>query len=133
MQPSETPLPQDLASQTRATYLNGFKSVCEGQDLKLQCKHSLSFWSINFYSPILDKCIIEQNFRVKCIINLRPHKKFRQGFTGPPAAAGFHPWIGKIPCRREWLPTPVFLPGKSHGQRSLVGYSPWGHTRVGHD
>ena len=30
--------------------------------------------------------------------------------------------------RREWLPTPVFLPGKSQGQKSLVGYSPWGHT-----
>ena len=36
---------------------------------------------------------------------------------------GFDPWVGKIPWRREWQPTPVFLPGKSHGQRSLVGYS----------
>ena len=36
-------------------------------------------------------------------------------------------WVGKIPWRREWLPTPVFLPEKSHGQRSLVGCSPWGH------
>ena len=32
------------------------------------------------------------------------------------------PWVGKIPWRREWQPTPVFLPGKPHGQRSLVGY-----------
>ena len=40
---------------------------------------------------------------------------------------GFDPWVGKIPWRREWQPTPVLLPGKSHGQRSLVGYSPWGH------
>ena len=38
----------------------------------------------------------------------------------------FDPWVGKIPCRREWLPTPVFLPGESHGRRSLTGYSPWG-------
>ena len=38
----------------------------------------------------------------------------------------FNPWIGKIPWRREWLPTPVFLPGEFHGRRSLVGYSPWG-------
>ena len=38
---------------------------------------------------------------------------------------GFHPWAGKIPGRRAWQPIPVFLPGKSHGQRSLVGYSPW--------
>ena len=34
---------------------------------------------------------------------------------------------GWIPWRREWLPTPVFLPGEFHGQRSLAGYSPWGH------
>ena len=35
-------------------------------------------------------------------------------------------WVGKIPWRRKWQPTPVFLPGESHGQRTLVGYSPWG-------
>ena len=35
------------------------------------------------------------------------------------------PWVGKIPWRRKWQPTPVFLPGKSHGQRSLAGYNPW--------
>ena len=39
---------------------------------------------------------------------------------------GFDPWVGKIPWRRTWQPIPVFLPGESHGQRSLVGYSPWG-------
>ena len=38
-----------------------------------------------------------------------------------------NPWVGKIPWRRKWQPTPVFLPGKSHGPRSLVGYCPWGH------
>ena len=50
----------------------------------------------------------------------------------PPANAGdmrrrFSPWVGKIPWRRAWQPTPVFLPGEFHGQRSLAGYSPWGH------
>ena len=39
---------------------------------------------------------------------------------------GFDPWVGKIPWRRKWQPTAVFLPGESHGQRSLVGYNPWG-------
>ena len=34
---------------------------------------------------------------------------------------------GRFPWRRKWQPIPVFLPGKSHGQRSLAGYSPWGH------
>ena len=37
---------------------------------------------------------------------------------------GFDPWVGKIPWRRAWQPTPVFLPGESHGQRSLLGYGP---------
>ena len=40
---------------------------------------------------------------------------------------GFDPWVGKIPWRRAWQPTPVFLPGESHEQRNLAGYSPWGH------
>ena len=43
----------------------------------------------------------------------------------------FDPWIRKSPWRRKWQPTPVFLPGGSHGQRSLAGYSPRGR-RVGH-
>ena len=57
--------------------------------------------------------------------------------TGPPwwfrvkesscSAGAPRSFLGrKIPCRREWLLTPVFLPGELHGQRSLVGYSPWG-------
>ena len=45
----------------------------------------------------------------------------------------FHPWVGKIPWRRAGQPIPVFLPGKSSGQRSLTGYRPWGSQRVGHD
>ena len=43
---------------------------------------------------------------------------------------GFDLWVGKNPWRREWQPTPVFLPGESHGQRSLVGYSPSGHKEL---
>ena len=46
----------------------------------------------------------------------RRHKRLR-----------FNPWVWKILWRRAWQPTPVFLPGESHGQRSLVGYSPKGH------
>ena len=53
----------------------------------------------------------------------------------PPASAGdirdrFHPWVGKIPWRRARQPAAVFLPGESHGQRSLAGYRPWGHTEL---
>ena len=45
----------------------------------------------------------------------------------------FNPWVGKNPWRRKWQPTPIFLPGKSSGQRSPAGYSLWGHKRDGHD
>ena len=47
-----------------------------------------------------------------------------------PGRPRFNPWIGKILWRRKWQPTPVLLPGKSHGQRNLVGYSPWGHKEL---
>ena len=55
-------------------------------------------------------------------------------FLGLPSACnagdqpGFDPWLSKIPWSRKWQPTPVCLPGEFHGQGSLVGYSPWGHT-----
>ena len=45
-----------------------------------------------------------------------------QTVKNPP---GFNPWVRKMPWRRAWQPTPGFFPGKPHGQRTLVGYSPW--------
>ena len=45
----------------------------------------------------------------------------------PMQETGFDPYIGKIPWRKKWQPTPVFLPGKAQGWRSLAGYSPRGH------
>ena len=58
-----------------------------------------------------------------------------QVVNNPPANAedmrlGFDPWIGKIPWRRAWQPTQVFLPRESQGQRSLADYSPWGHKEL---
>ena len=43
---------------------------------------------------------------------------------------GFDPWVRKTPWSRKWQRTPVFLPGKSHEQRSLPGYSPWDHKET---
>ena len=43
---------------------------------------------------------------------------------------GFNPWVGKIHWRRKWQPTPVLLPGESHGERSLVGCSAWGRREA---
>ena len=47
--------------------------------------------------------------------------------AGHGRSLGLHPQIRKIPWSRRWQPAPVFLPRKFHGQRSLAGYSPWGH------
>ena len=58
------------------------------------------------------------------------------GFPGvsmvknPPAIQALVPWVRKIPWRRAWQPASVFLPGESHGQRSLAGYSPWSHRKL---
>ena len=52
----------------------------------------------------------------------------------PPANArdirNVNPWVGKIPWKRAWQPTPVFLSGESHGERSLAGYNPLGHKEL---
>ena len=53
--------------------------------------------------------------------------------VGDVKRCGFNPWVGKIPWRRAWQLTPVFLPGESHGQRSLEGLQSMGLQRVGHD
>ena len=64
---------------------------------------------------------------------LKP-KGFPRWFSGEEPACqfrrcrrhGFRCWVGMIPWRRKWQPTPVFLPGESHGQRRLAGYHSWG-------
>ena len=53
--------------------------------------------------------------------------------TASAGDAGLIPRSGWSPWERKWQPTPVLLPGKSHGQRSLVGYSPRSHKSAGHD
>jgi len=53
------------------------------------------------------------------VVNNSPAK------AGKPKRYSIDPWVGKIPQRRVWQPTPVFVSGESHGQRSLVGYTPW--------
>ena len=72
------------------------------------------FWRYNLTSPI--------DFSQMALV-----------VKNPPANVGdvrhqFDPWIGKSPWRRRWQPTSIILPGESHGQRGLLGYSPWGRT-----
>ena len=62
----------------------------------------------------------------KAEIRLFPNSSVAKVSTCQCRRCMFHPWVRKIPWRRKWQPTPVFLPGESHGQRSLAGYSPLG-------
>ena len=64
---------------------------------------------------------------------VKKKKKNPPANAGDTGDGGSIPGVRKIPWRRKWQPTPVLLPEKSRGQRSLGGYSPWGRKRVGHD
>ena len=85
----------------------------------LKLKRSLASWSLQssrreeHYTDICEMMIVPGGWDGKSVCLQ----------CGKP---GFGPWVRKIPWRRKWQPTPVLLPGKSHGWRSLVGCSPWG-------
>ena len=64
---------------------------------------------------------------------ISPGKQVKNHHYKAKGFAGISAWVGKIPWRRKWQITPVFLPGKSHGWRSLEVYSPWECQRVGHN
>ena len=67
------------------------------------------------------------------VVKNLPAKKKKKESTCQCRRRGLDPWVAKIPWRRKWQPTPVFLPEKSHGQRRLAGDSPQGHKRVRYD
>ena len=85
-------------------------------------KHGLSYWNVTYLVKLY-----------------RPFHYVTKGFLGGKESTcqcssckrcGFDPWVGKIPWCRKWQLYLVFLPGKSHGQRNLVGCNPWGLKRV---
>ena len=88
-----------------------------------QCIRGSKFfklWNLNMCGLL--QIIISQYSRKKGFLGGSCGKECLQG-----RRCEFEHWVVKIPWRRKWQPTPVFLPGESHGQRSLAGYSPWGH------
>ena len=98
----------------------------------LRGAHSPGFWEWEWLVPL----------RWSLSGNYLPLKRATEGllwwlsgkeFTCQCKRCRFDPWVRKIPWRRKRQPTPVFLPGKSHGQRSLAGYSPWSLKRTRHD
>ena len=83
-----------------------------------ESEHAVSHLeSTNFYWLGLPKCSGKES-ACQC----RRPKRLR-----------FDPWVRKIPWRRKWQPAPIFLPGESHVQRNLMGYSPWGRKRIRYD
>ena len=79
--------------------------------------------------------------QLNTIFNVKTSSSFVDGLRGASGKGpicrcrrhkghGFDPWVGKICWSRKWQPATVFLPGKFHGERSLVGYSPWGHKEL---
>ena len=81
--------------------------------------------SLRIFHPKIGKVIIA--FAYKYVFGWA--SQMAQVVKNPPTNAdvrGFNPWVGEIPWRRKWELTLVFLPGESHGQRSLVGYGPYG-------
>ena len=82
----------------------------------------LEWVAISFSGDLLDPGIEpgSPTLQAEALLSEPPGKPRRH------MRCGFNPWVVKIPWRRTWYPTSVLLLGKSHGQRSLVGYSPWG-------
>ena len=90
--------------------------------------------------PLISGCFSSSNIlpHLPCqcpLVWLPPSMGFPGGSDGKVSTYNarrprFNPWVRKILWRRKWQPTPVLLPGESHGQRSLVGYSPRGHKEL---
>ena len=85
--------------------------------LCLECRFSLSFISLSVADPVFFCLSPTEDLIAWWLRQLSVSLQCRR--------PGLDPWVGKIPWRGKWQPTPVCLPGESHGWRSLVDYSPW--------
>ena len=108
----------DMGTVSRRAGVGSMWDMVRGPDLTCYL-----FMKIKFYLTKIESIcfglpwwLSSKRIRLQC----RRHKRRE-----------FDPWVGKIPWRRKWQPTPVFLPEKFHGQRSLVGHSPWGLKESG--
>ena len=95
--------------------------------------HFLAFWSASELSWHLWVCSLGYAIYYKDFLGGSSGEKTPLNFSCQSMRHRFDSWFRKNPWSRKWQPTLVFLPWKSHGQRSLVGYSPWCHKRVRHD
>ena len=112
-----------------------FKRKCKSALLYEICFLSLCFWMFILKMPVsLDIALSSRSSRNDGnVCSYAPQWGFPGGSVSDEDSPcqrkrrKSDPWVGKILWRSAWQPTPVFLLGKSHGQTSLAGYSPWGH------
>ena len=111
------------------------KSFCAAQDFMCVsvCTHRLLFlsilkvcWSANPTSKKVSMDTFRFRFLISWLRDKCPLSKLKANLFLRRKTL-FPMYYAPTPCSRKWPPTPVFLPGESHGQRSLEGYSPWGH------
>ena len=88
---------------------------CQHQPSIKEHRERIPFFNLLFYIKSLWASDVAQRLKKKSACQCRRHR--------------FYPWVGKMPWKRKWWPTAVSLPGKSHGQRSLVIYSTWGSQK----
>ena len=107
----------------------------------LPCTDAVLWYCSSRGSSVLSSLYIPQNYADTVPAVLVPaswNEGLPRWLSGKESACQcwrrqFNPWVRKIPWRKKCQPTPVFLPGKSHGQRTMAGYSPWVRKKVGHN
>ena len=92
------------------------------QSFPCPCAHPPSLLPSHLFNKYLLTTIERWDSQVVLVVKNPPAK------AGDIKDCGFETWVGKIPWRTAWQLTQLFLPGESHGQWGVEGYSPWGHT-----
>ena len=114
-----------------ATSLSLFTFHFPALEKEMATHSSVLAWRIPGMAEPAVYGVAQSQTRLKWLSSSIPVWELPRWLSGKESACqsrrhGFDPWVEKIPWRRKWHPTPVFLPGKSHRQRNLVRYSPWG-------
>ena len=135
--PNETKTPGKMPTGLEAALGSGFRRVCVKLMLLLfsgAMEHSLVLHQLRCNGVLegiricrkgFPNRILYGDFKQRCVVRELPQWLSGQEPACPCWRPGFDPWVRKIPWRRAWQPTPVFLPGEFHGQRSLAGCNLW--------
>ena len=123
----QAPAPQRLCVQTLEDLMRSFIATVQDQGV---CRA----WSPLLWLQIIFLASFSASFNFASdnfltalpLISGFPHSLVGKESACNAGGLGLIPGLGRFPWRRKWQPTPVFLPGEFHGQRSLAGYSPWG-------